>query len=187
MKKLICLCGPKLVGKNTVATIMQQVLWDEYRLDYGTYAFAEPLKRAVAGLTGRRVVVLDSQELKASDSRIEKPNGGYYTYRELLQQMGSLLRGLDNNIFVNALFSKLDSIKPDEFAIITDGREPHEFQAAKDRGGATILITRDTGSIDTHSTETGWQDWAFDYVIENNGTKGELKKKVDAILNELAQ
>ena len=56
-------------------------------------------------------------------------------------------------------------------------------------GGKLILVKR--GELPTreemkqkgaHTSEWDWMGWDFDVVIENNGTKQDLYKKVDALI-----
>lgn len=80
--------------------------------------------------------------------------------------------------------------------IITDTRFPNEAIAIKDRNGIVIRVNRESQidrfkKIDTdrfhnysqeHPSETGLDDYKFDYVIDNNGTIDELIEKVKEIL-----
>jgi hypothetical protein len=87
--------------------------------------------------------------------------------------------------------------------IITDMRFPNELEAVKSRKGITIRINRtkplsekvamtaDGGKssvqmvetdFSSHPSETALDNANFDYVIENNGTIGELIVKVEEIL-----
>ncbi len=87
--------------------------------------------------------------------------------------------------------------------IITDCRFPNEAQAVKERGGVVIRVNRyiplemyHTGvnggyvsnpdnSIMRHASETSLDNWDFDYVIENDGTKDDLILKVKKMLTDL--
>jgi hypothetical protein len=65
--------------------------------------------------------------------------------------------------------------------IITDVRFPNEAESVLDHGGILIRVNRggDTGN---HPSETGLDDWEFEYTINNNGTIKELINQVRAIL-----
>lgn len=78
--------------------------------------------------------------------------------------------------------------------IITDTRFPNEAEAIKARGGIVARIER-RASIDDemiwgtnpprHASETGLDDWKFDYVINNNGSLEELQEAVKTFLNNI--
>ena len=87
--------------------------------------------------------------------------------------------------------------------IITDMRFPNELKAVKDKGGITIRVNRDRGLVGeadkgrfdvtkeglvpsknnpNHPSETALDNTEFDFVIDNNGTIGDLVEKVKEIL-----
>ena len=132
----------------------------------------------------------------------------HFTYRELLQQLGTnLLRNkLHENVWINALFNKYK----DEWNgmntynntckfpnwVITDCRFENEAKAIKDRGGIVIRVNRDSKSkwvdkeewdfhtkgIKPHESETALDGYIFDCVIDNNGTVDELIEQVKDML-----
>jgi hypothetical protein len=61
--------------------------------------------------------------------------------------------------------------------LVTDVRFPNECQAIKDRGGIIIKVDRDVEK-GSHASETALDNWAFDAVIDNNGSISELVEKV---------
>lgn len=87
--------------------------------------------------------------------------------------------------------------------IITDCRFPNEAIAIKERGGILVRVNRpdswnraiayvnDNGSAfemakeSKHSSETGLDNWDFDYVINNNRGIEELTTKVKSILEDI--
>ena len=115
------------------------------------------------------------------------------TIRDIMQVLGTdlLRQNFNNNIHVAAT---LGSIKENEKVIITDLRFPNELEAIKDRGGITIRINRPCsvcGGVGYHKldcrpsehiSETALDNYEFDYVIENDGTIGDLIEKVREIL-----
>jgi hypothetical protein len=63
--------------------------------------------------------------------------------------------------------------------IITDTRFPNEAQAIKDAGGIIIRVTRPgIGPVNDHPSETGLNQWKFDYEIQNDGTLENLINSV---------
>ncbi len=72
--------------------------------------------------------------------------------------------------------------------VVVDCRFPNEAQAIKDVGGVIIRIQRVQNTKlreEMHSSETSLDNWPFDYVIDNNGSKDEFDQKIRAILEEL--
>lgn len=105
------------------------------------------------------------------------------------------------NVVVN-FSSKLELTYPKW--IISDMRFPNEMEAVKSRGGVTIRINRPKPKVSTgdaiidnvlnetknfgiveHPSETALDNAEFDYVIDNDGTIGDLIGKVEVILREL--
>lgn len=127
---------------------------------------------------------------------------GKYTYREMLQRIGTeaMRNQIHENVWVNALFSDykgelggagmteydLTTIYPKW--IITDCRFPNETKAIKERNGILIRVKRtqflkvDSLATHEHPSETALDDYKFDHVIDNDGTLEELVEKVREIL-----
>lgn len=119
--------------------------------------------------------------------------------------------GLHQNAWVNALFADYKPViykiadlivdssqEKDKYPnwIITDTRFPNEAEAIKARGGVVVRVERGFDDLDLgpiqmriqrdpstlHASETGLDDWKFDYVINNNGTLEELQEAVKTLL-----
>jgi len=177
MFNLIALSGRKGSGKSMVASLLQKKL-----KGYTQQAFAAPLKATVRDLTGCNIYDLENQEFKQKDSPISKPDGGFYTYREILQLVGTDLmrKGLNDNIWIDALFS---GYSPDRKWIITDCRFPNECVAVGERGGIVIRINRPgLDESDPHPSETALDTCPFKYFINNDCTLEELETKIDAVV-----
>ena len=118
------------------------------------------------------------------------------TVIEFLQRLGTdaLRNGLHENTWVNALMA---DYKPGPFCpeapaeddtklpnwIITDTRFPNEAQAIKNAGGIVIRVVRPgIKAINAHPSETGLDDWNFDYKIWNGS---DLKSLMSTITNIL--
>lgn len=121
------------------------------------------------------------------------------TMREVLQALGTecLRDNFYSQVWVNALMSEYtgwtdyrgyptaeerEKCYPQNW-IITDTRFPNELQALKEKDAVFIRVNRDSvKSGDQHRSETSWQDWNFDYIIENNGSIEQLVDQVREIL-----
>jgi len=113
------------------------------------------------------------------------------TVREFFQRLGTdaMRNGLHENVWANAFWVDYVDQKPDDrFSnieypnwIITDVRFLNEAESVINHGGILIRVNRggDTGN---HPSETGLDDWEFEYTIDNNGTISDLIKEVEKIL-----
>jgi len=113
------------------------------------------------------------------------------TVREFLQKLGTdaMRDGLHENVWANAFWVDYIDQKPnDRFSnieypnwIITDVRFPNEAESVMDHGGILIRVNKD-GDTGNHPSETGLDDWEFEYTIDNNGTIEDLIEEVEHIL-----
>ena len=179
---LIGISGKKQTGKDTVCKIIKSSsslgsMWYKH-------AFADKLKQVLAIILNVRVEAFEDNIFKMSYSEIAKPEGGYYTNRELLQRFGTEVgRSISPTLWVDALFT---SYSEHDHWIIPDVRFPSEAQAIKDRGGIIIRVDRETLSHDNHPSETALDDYeGFDYRIDNNNDIEYLIGKVKEIMSQL--
>jgi hypothetical protein len=122
--------------------------------------------------------------------------------REFLQRLGTdaIRDGLHTNAWVNALMAgytktvsdcgtskKGTSVKCSKYPnwIITDTRFPNEVEAIKKAGGIIIRVDRPgVKPINDHPSETGLDDWKFDYKIANVSDIKALSSTVKMILEK---
>lgn len=176
---LILLSGWAGSGKDAVAAVLTE--------NYGfqRFAFADPLKEAVAAATGLPAAMFErpfkDRPLSATDPR---------TPRDLLIQHADAARARDPDIYSNAT---LDAILASgtRRAVISDWRYRREGRVVTfplARAGWRILQVRvkrphvipSTAPIE-HDLDTADMDgW-----IENDGTLADLSKKVTACLGTL--
>ena len=119
--------------------------------------------------------------------------------RDFLQRLGTdaIRDNLHVNTWVNALMADyiaLPQVGPEITEdndyklpnwIITDTRFPNEAEAIKKADGIIIRVDRPgVKPINPHPSETGLDDWKFDYVINNDGSLKDLTKKVNKILKK---
>lgn len=158
---LIGLSGKIKSGKNTVATLINELTMDIFE----EKAFAKKLKEFVASITGCDVKNLEDQNFKLQQLPPEwQDELQTRTFRWLLQVIGTdaLRNNVHENIWVNALFADylpkyhggidpaVGSTTPSDVQvfvvhpkwIITDMRFPNELEAVKKHGGITIRINR---------------------------------------------
>lgn len=201
---LIGISGKKQCGKDTVCKIIKALdIWNRYgdgdmltfvkmllksSSPLGSmwykHAFADKLKQVLAVILNVRVEAFEDNIFKMSYSEIAKPEGGYYTNRELLQRFGTEVgRSISPTLWVDALFT---SYSEDDHWIIPDVRFPSEAKAIKDRGGIIIRVDRETPFHDTHPSEVALDDYeGFDYRIDNNNDIEHLIDKVKGIMFQL--
>jgi hypothetical protein len=119
--------------------------------------------------------------------------------REFLQKLGTdaIRDGLHTNAWVNALMADyiaLPQVGPEITEdndyklpnwIITDTRFPNEAEAIKKAGGIVIRVDRPgVKPINDHPSETGLDDWKFDYKIANVSDIKALSSTVKMILEK---
>lgn len=201
---IIGISGKKQCGKDTVCKIIKALdIWNRYgdgdmltfvKMLLKTpsplgsiwykHAYADKLKQVLSIILNVDVVAFEDNIFKMSNSEIAKPEGGYYTNRELLQRFGTEVgRSISPTLWVDALFANYSE---DDHWIIPDVRFPSEAKAIKDRGGIIIRVDRETLSHDNHPSETALDDYeGFDYRIDNNSDIEHLIDKVKGIMFQL--
>jgi len=184
------------VGEVTIeqacADYSEHEWWLELNSGWEIMKFAGKLKDIASHLTGIDRERFEDQEFKKTvlgnewwtpcDEGMQP-----MTVRDLLQKLGTecMRTGLHTNTWVNALMA---DYKEDEEGyypnwVITDTRFPNEAQAIKDKGGIIIRIDRPfVKPINAHPSETGLDNWKFDYKIANVSDLFALKQTVETIL-----
>ena len=104
--------------------------------------------------------------------------------RGLIELGRGARKHLDPGVWVRPTMQAVDRhIKDGGRAVITDVRFGNEADAVLRRGGMMIRVNRpgiDTVSTDPSETELdGFED--FHYVIENNGTREDLERKLERV------
>lgn len=193
-------------GKGTVADILVQ------ENNFKKLSFADPVKDVAAAVFGWSRSSLEGDTEKSREFR-EKPDkywsdkfGKDFSPRLALQKIGTELfrDGINQNIWVHALERRLNTtiVDPTEAKIIIpDTRFPNEIQFIQENQGKVVRVkrgpepawwdaarTRDHETMSTKFPDVHYSEWAWctcvpDYVIENNGTRDDLKKQVKEMLN----
>lgn len=189
LPKIIGLNGVARAGKDTVATVLQDLY------GYKIFSFSETLNDALytldresgpnAGFYVKKETPDDVRWVRYADLVDEV---GYEQAKEFpgvraaLQVMGTEVGRnlLGENVWVDALFHKIG----DERAVITNVRFPNEYTKVKSRRGVVWRVQRPGFEPALgHISDTALDTHTFDEVIENDGTIEDLTRKVIRICN----
>lgn len=172
---LIGIAGKKQSGKDTFAQFIKAI-----DSEYEIKKFAGKLKEVASLLTNYPLWYWEEEKYK--DRKLSS-TFNHWSGREFLQRLGTEVfrNNLNNDIWVNLLFQDYGVDK----WIITDVRFQNEVMAIKDNGGILIKMERKTtDSLDTHISENLVDNFAYDYVVKNDGNAEELFEKAKFILND---
>jgi len=174
-------------GKDTVSKRLEQK--HGFRRD----SFAKSLKDAVSAMFNWDREMLegngdDSRQWREQpDEFWSKKFGKTVTPRWVLQHFGTevMRQHMHDAIWIDSCLSRYDG-RP---TVISDTRFQNELKTIKENKGQIILVKR--GELPTreqmqdkgaHKSEWDWMGWNFDHVIDNDGTKEDLYKKVDDLV-----
>ena len=174
-------------GKDTVSKRLEQK--HGFRRD----SFAKSLKDAVSAMFNWDREMLegngdDSRQWREQpDEFWSKKFGKTVTPRWVLQHFGTevMRQHMHDAIWIDSCLSRYDG-KP---TVISDTRFQNELKTIKENSGQIILVKR--GELPTrqamqekgaHKSEWDWMGWNFDHVIDNDGSKEDLYKKVDDLI-----
>jgi len=174
-------------GKDTVSKRLEQK--HGFRRD----SFAKSLKDAVSAMFNWDREMLegngdDSRQWREQpDEFWSKKFGKTVTPRWVLQHFGTevMRQHMHDAIWIDSCLSRYDG-RP---TVISDTRFQNELKTIKENKGQIILVKR--GELPTreqmqdkgaHKSEWDWMGWNFDHVIENDGSKEDLYKKVDDLI-----
>ena len=174
-------------GKDTVSKRLEQK--HGFRRD----SFAKSLKDAVSAMFNWDREMLegngdDSRQWREQrDEFWSKKFGKTVTPRWVLQHFGTevMRQHMHDAIWIDSCLSRYNG-RP---TVISDTRFQNELKTIKENKGQIILVKR--GELPTreqmqdkgaHKSEWDWMGWNFDHVIDNDGTKEDLYKKVDDLI-----
>lgn len=173
---LIGLHGNIGSGKSTAAWHLA----DEY--GFQTHSYAKKIKQIAALLFGCHWLELDDQDFKAS-----KVDGFEFTWRQVLQKIGTEFgRHLDDELWIKLLFRDLAHERQN--IVISDVRFENEAQAIRDAGGYIVHIKTDAVCTDDHPSEKPLSFRDGDFFIGND--KRDLQsfyQKIDEVVAQIKE
>jgi dephospho-CoA kinase len=128
--------------------------------------------------------------------------------RSLYQQFGQLMRKIESDVWIKHVEQAVDGAIDFRVntgaervgVVITDLRQPNEYDWARANGFTIVRVTAPEGvrmmrafaegdsykEADLqHETELHVESFAIDYEIVNDGSVDDLKRKVDEIMEEI--
>lgn len=175
---VVALSGYARSGKDSVATVLA-------RYGYEKRAFAGPLREALHRLNP--VIGADGLTLRQARLGFEDPMSAeawehvkarFPEVRRLLQVLGT---EVGRDLIGENLWADLGTrgIGPGNRVVFTDCRFPNEAEAVRKLGGEVWRIERPRNTpANGHCSETAMDDWAYDLVLHNTGTRAELETAV---------
>jgi len=179
MINLIGVSGKKQVGKDTFYQI-----FNKYIPKYENMKFADNIKKIGSKLS--KEPLNEFYEHKYYSKILPLWN---MTIREFQQFIGSELRNLDDDIWVNSLLKNFDN--ENSKWIITDVRFENEVEMIKRNNGIVVRILRDNinpnDSTCKHVSGTALDNYTkWDYVIYNNGTIQDYELKIKDFIQKFS-
>jgi len=181
---IIAVTGLKRSGKNTVSSYISE------KYGFKEYAFAQPIKDVCGYLFNW------TPERIENEKEVIDPTWGI-SPRQILQWMGTeafqyslpaFSKGFLETVGRNFWVKKFEQVYLKEKGnfIISDFRFYHEQEALRKYNAVTIKVIRNSvQGNDLHESERYIRDMECMYSIMNNGTKEDLYKEVDKIMEEL--
>ena len=187
---LIAITGKQNSGKNTTGKLLAKKLGDETKF----IAFADPIKKiaeqAFPNLPKKWLYGPSKFRSQVIPGAFK--NGVPLTVRQMLMDIGNDFgRRYNDLIWIDNLEIRFQQtlLKQPSAIIITDTRFRTEFDRLQALGFYQVRILRSyNGPINTDVSEInqdGIQDDEFDAVIDNNGTKQQLRDQVNSIVVQI--
>jgi len=177
-------------GKDTIAAIFEET-FNKDNYDVDVRSFAHNLRIAIMKIFGFNYTYVFSEEFK-TDLHDINPIGQpdkKMTGRELLQYFGTeVCRAMSRDCWSH---SCINEIRCDDIgvAIVKDVRFLTEVQAIRNSGNPSFIIRveRPGHNGDGHQSERELADASGidDFVIQNDGSIEDLKKKVQQVYKEI--
>jgi hypothetical protein len=177
---LIGLAGRARVGKDTVASYLAA------HLILISYAFADPLKQALAGLFSLTTAQLEGAEKELPLEWLGK------SPRELMQLLGTewgrdLVHPQLWLLLAEQNLQALAELNQDmQGVVIRDVRFDNEAAWVRSKGGVIVHITRpDASDVAHHISESGVTPWPGDHLVVNDGPLEQLYDDLEGLIQAL--
>lgn len=184
--RVIGLCGRRRVGKDTVATILNELY------SYENVKISQDLKDALRILFGFTGEQIESGLKDQTDEYwgISPRQAMQYIGTEVMQyNINELLPDIGRKFWIKGCINKHIAPFDNKRIVLSDLRFVHEYEELKNKfkeDFMVIRIDRDLENantlVDEHVSEKEYLNIPFDINIINNGTKEELVTKIKHIL-----
>jgi len=170
------------VGKDTCGGFIASILRIKGLKDIKLCSFATPIKAITYDLFGHIEGVEPGEYFEDNPTERYKmiPALGMGIV-DLWIGVGTKMRELYPKVWAEALIYEHAM---GETVIIRDVRALNEVEAIRDEGGVVIKVTRD-GCPVMGFDQAIPEDFEWDFYIENNGTKKELFKKCQELVEKI--
>lgn len=176
--RLFGITGKKFSGKSTLASM---ICMEDGAIEK---AFANSLKEICSILYSVSINHFHDPLLKE-----KKLEGFNKSPREMMQKVGTIFRDEkddnEDNMWIRRMRMEITNMMSEgkrKVIVISDVRYPDEARMVRDFGGIIIRIigNHTPGDLyeDKHSSETMMEAIAVDKIVHNDGSKSDLKKKV---------
>lgn len=181
--KVLLICGFRGSGKDEVGEYIQRMA-EEKGIEVCTWAFADKIRETLMK-TFKLHQRSDYDNFKRSSFRLISDNFlRELDGREILRTIGMAMRSCNERVFLEDVMKKVEE-HPTALNVITDLRFKNELEWARENNYKIIKVKKTNTYSDGHISELGIEDKYCNYIIENNGTKGDLWKETEKIFNEV--
>lgn len=188
----IAISGKANSGKNTAATILQNILVGDYQYNSYGYgcklmAFADPIKEIIRimfpFLKKKWLYGPSKFRNQIIEGALDSENNPLTIRRALLEIGTKVGRGYKDSMWLDVFTHRFNKevAKNIGAVIVTDVRFRNEFDYLKELGFFLIRINRETEVKINHSSETNQDQITnseFDFVLNNNFGLEELTNTI---------
>jgi len=184
---IVCVCGQKRSGKDTVANILHE------HFGYENKKISETLKELL-----RILFSFTADQLENESKEVVDTNWGI-TPRQAMQFIGTevmqykiqeLLPNIGKKFWIHSFIQKHLGSMSREFPpiVISDLRFMHEYEELVQYGALVIRVTRKNNTMcDAHVSEQEFLSIPADVIIENNESLAILEQKVIDFINQTSR
>jgi len=177
---LIAFSGKKQTGKDTAADILAE---NSPALHFQRLNFADAVyeELAIALWPGCK------HDKSCLIERVRFMKDNKDNFRLLLQGWGTDYRRkmFGSMYWIDIYKRRLAAIPNDYVVLTTDVRFLNEAECIYQLGGVLIRMERVTWHDDIHQSEVELDDYPFEFVIQNNGTKEDLLKELKQTIKQI--